>query len=52
MLVVSLWALITHGLLSVVSGALPMIKPTTEWYTVGYERNGFPHLKAIQGEHR
>jgi hypothetical protein len=31
-----------HGLLSVVSGALPMIKPTTEWYNVRYFRNGLP----------
>ena len=31
-----------YGVLSVVSGALPMIKPTTEWYNVRYERNGFP----------
>ena len=31
-----------YGLLSVVSGALPMIKPTTEWYNVRYERNGVP----------
>jgi hypothetical protein len=29
-----------YGLLSVVSGALPMIKPTTEWYNVSYVRNG------------
>jgi len=31
-----------YGVLSVISGALPMIKPTTEWYNVRYERNGFP----------
>ena len=31
-----------YGLLSVVSGALPMIKPTTEWYNVRYFRNGVP----------
>ena len=31
-----------YGLLSVVSGALPMIKPTTEWYNVVYVRNGVP----------
>ena len=29
-----------YGLLSVVSGALPMIKPSTEWYNVSYLRNG------------
>ena len=29
-----------YGVLSVVSGALPMIKPTTEWYNVTYLRNG------------
>jgi len=29
-----------HGVLSVISGALPLIKPTTEWYLVRYERNG------------
>jgi hypothetical protein len=29
-----------YGLLSVVSGSLPMIKPTTEWYNVSYLRNG------------
>jgi hypothetical protein len=29
-----------YGVLSVVSGALPMIKPTTEWYNVSYLRNG------------
>jgi len=29
-----------YGVLSVVSGALPMIKPSTEWYTVRYLRNG------------
>jgi len=29
-----------YGLLSVVSGSLPMIKPTTEWYNVTYLRNG------------
>jgi hypothetical protein len=29
-----------YGVLTVVSGALPMIKPTTEWYTVRYLRNG------------
>jgi hypothetical protein len=29
-----------YGVLSVVSGTLPMIKPTTEWYTVRYLRNG------------
>jgi hypothetical protein len=37
-----------YGLLSVVSGALPMIKPTTEWYTVRYERNGFPSSKQYK----
>jgi hypothetical protein len=37
-----------HGVLSVVSGALPMIKPTTEWYTVRYERNGFPDSKQYK----
>ena len=31
-----------YGLLSVISGALPMIKPTTEWYNVVYVRNGVP----------
>ena len=31
-----------YGVLSVVSGALPMIKPTTEWYNVVYVRNGVP----------
>ena len=31
-----------YGVLSVVSGALPMIKPTTEWYNIRYFRNGFP----------
>ena len=31
-----------YGLLSVVSGALPMIKPTTEWYNIRYFRNGLP----------
>jgi len=31
-----------YGLLSVISGALPMIKPTTEWYNIRYFRNGFP----------
>ena len=31
-----------HGLLSVISGALPMIKPTTEWYNIRYFRNGVP----------
>jgi hypothetical protein len=31
-----------YGVLSVVSGALPMIKPTTEWYNIRYHRNGFP----------
>jgi hypothetical protein len=29
-----------YGVLSVISGALPMIKPTTEWYNVTYLRNG------------
>ena len=29
-----------HGALTVLSGALPMIKPTTEWYYVRYYRNG------------
>jgi len=29
-----------YGLLSVVSGSLPMIKPSTEWYNVSYVRNG------------
>ena len=29
-----------YGLLSVVSGSLPMIKPSTEWYNVSYLRNG------------
>jgi hypothetical protein len=37
-----------HGILSVVSGALPMIKPTTEWYTVRYERNAFPSSKQYK----
>ena len=37
-----------YGLLSVVAGALPMIKPTTEWYTVRYERNGFPSSKQYK----
>jgi hypothetical protein len=37
-----------YGLLSVVSGALPMIKPTTEWYTVRYERNGLPSSKQYK----
>ena len=37
-----------YGVLSVVSGALPMIKPTTEWYTVRYERNGFPSSKQYK----
>ena len=37
-----------YGLLSVVSGALPMIKTTTEWYTVRYERNGFPSSKQYK----
>ena len=37
-----------YGLLSVVSGALPMIKPTTEWYTVRYERNGFPSSRQYK----
>lgn len=37
-----------YGLLSVVSGALPMIKPSTEWYTVRYERNGFPSSKQYK----
>ena len=37
-----------HGVLSVVSGALPMIKPTTEWYTVRYERNTFPSSKQYK----
>ena len=37
-----------YGLLSVISGALPMIKPTTEWYTVRYERNGFPSSKQYK----
>ena len=31
-----------YGLLSVISGALPMIKPSTEWYNVRYVRNGVP----------
>ena len=31
-----------YGLLSVISGSLPMIKPTTEWYNVVYVRNGVP----------
>jgi len=31
-----------HGALTVLSGALPLIKPTTEWYYVRYERNGVP----------
>jgi hypothetical protein len=31
-----------YGLLSVISGALPMIKTTTEWYNIRYFRNGFP----------
>ena len=31
-----------YGVLSVVSGALPMIKPTTEWYNIRYFRNGVP----------
>ena len=37
-----------YGLLSVVSGALPMIKPSTEWYTVRYERNAFPSSKQYK----
>lgn len=37
-----------YGVLSVVSGALPMIKPTTEWYTVRYERNTFPSSKQYK----
>ena len=37
-----------YGLLSVISGALPMIKPSTEWYTVRYERNGFPSSKQYK----
>ena len=37
-----------HGVLSVVSGALPMIKPTTEWYTVRYERNALPSSKQYK----
>jgi len=37
-----------YGLLSVVAGALPMIKPSTEWYTVRYERNGFPSSKQYK----
>ena len=37
-----------YGVLSVVSGALPMIKPSTEWYTVRYERNGFPSSKQYK----
>jgi hypothetical protein len=37
-----------YGVLSVVSGALPMIKPTTEWYTVRYERNAFPSSKQYK----
>ena len=31
-----------YGLLSVISGSLPMIKPSTEWYNVRYVRNGVP----------
>ena len=31
-----------YGLLSVISGALPMIKPITEWYNIRYFRNGIP----------
>ena len=37
-----------HGVLSVVSGALPMIKPTTEWYTVRYERNALASSKQYK----
>ena len=37
-----------YGLLSVISGALPMIKPTTEWYTVRYSRNAFPSSKQYK----
>ena len=37
-----------YGLLSVVSGALPMIKPTTEWYTVRYERNALASSKQYK----
>jgi hypothetical protein len=37
-----------YGVLSVISGALPMIKPTTEWYTVRYERNSFPSSKQYK----
>ena len=37
-----------YGVLSVVSGALPMIKPTTEWYTVRYERNALASSKQYK----
>lgn len=37
-----------YGVLSVVLGVLPMIKPTTEWYTVRYERNTFPSSKQYK----
>ena len=37
-----------YGLLSVISGALPMIKPTTEWYTVRYERNALASSKQYK----
>ena len=37
-----------YGLLSVISGALPMIKPSTEWYTVRYFRNAFPSSKQYK----
>jgi hypothetical protein len=37
-----------YGLLSVISGALPMIKPNTEWYTVQYLRNFNPSSKKYK----
>jgi hypothetical protein len=37
-----------YGLLSVISGALPMIKPSTEWYKIRYYRNAFPSSKQYK----